>query len=305
MLRLTSFGESVQPTPRAAGRPSQTQCVSFGGVVFELLSAEPLPIDPAAARFFRVGADPRTVADVACAVRVDAGREWPSRIPNEVVFSYDAAGATRVHARTFEAELSRLGPGRYAAAATVAPGCEAVSDLLRGLAASMLHAEGGVVMHAAGLVLDGVALLLVGPSGAGKSTALRSTRGATCLADDHVALVPRPEGWFAWGLPGGTAAGIAPSDSSAYPLGAIVRVRRGAPGSSPGFQLLRGASALFALRESVEWADRSAGAEELYLRAVTDLSSQVRVAAIETVLGRDNLAVLRALMASNDKRALT
>ena len=80
---------------------------------------------------------------------------------------------------------------------------------------------------------------------------------------------------------------------------------RGAPGSSPGFQLLRGASALFALRESVEWADRSAGAEELYLRAVTDLSSQVRVAAIETVLGRDNLAVLRALMASNDKRALT
>ena len=67
MLRLISPGENAQPTPRAAGRPSHAERLSFGGVVFELLSAEPLPIDPEHVRFFRAGADPRTVADVACA----------------------------------------------------------------------------------------------------------------------------------------------------------------------------------------------------------------------------------------------
>jgi hypothetical protein len=44
---------------------------------------------------------------------------------------------------------------------------------------------------------------------------------------------------------------------------------------------------LFALRESVEWADASPGGEDVYLRAVTELSSATLVGSIETVLGRD------------------
>lgn len=303
MLRLTLPGERK---PRPSGRPSYAERVSFGGVVFDLLSAEPLIPGLSATRGLSRGADARTVADVACAVHVDAGRVWPSTPPSDIRFATDAAsGKTQVRAATFEVELSQLGPGRYAAAAQVAPGVDALVGLLRGVAAAIVHREGGLLVHAAGLELDGAAVLLVGPSGAGKSTALRHSSAGSCFAFDHVALVRVTGQWFAWGLPGGTAPGAHDAFDAAYPLAGVLRVRKLTTASAPRAGGLSGAQALFVLRESVECADQSAGAEDVYLHAVMELSSQVPVGAIETVLGCDNVQPIRGWLRRQRERAVT
>ena len=73
--------------------------------------------------------------------------------------------------------------------------------------------------------------------------------------------------------------------------------RRKAATGEPRVSHLSGAEALFALRESVEWADDSPGSEAMYLRAVMELSSQISVGSITTVLGRSTSSVLRVLLA--------
>jgi hypothetical protein len=267
-------------------------------VVFDLLSSEPLSASLDDVRGVSRGADARAIADVACGVHVDAARA-PDALPfTDIFFTSDAtSGKTRVQAASFEAELSHLGARRYAAAAQVAPGSDALIGMLRGVCAAIVHREGGLLLHAAGLELDGKAVLLVGPSGAGKSTALRLTSAGRCFAYDHVAVVRAGGSWFAWGLPGGTAPGAHEAHATVYPLAAVLRVRKvTGRRAAPGVQSLAGAQALFGLRESVECADRSAGAEDVYLHAVTELSSQVPSGAIETVLGCDNTAAIRGFL---------
>ncbi len=64
---------------------------------------------------------------------------------------------------------------------------------------------GGVLLHAAAVVRDGVGLVLAGRSGAGKSTlsGLCADAGWTILNDDRVMLYPDPAGagWLAAGTP--------------------------------------------------------------------------------------------------------
>jgi hypothetical protein len=275
-------------------------------VVFDLLSAERLVPELAGVRGVSKGADARAVADVACAVHVDAGRAWPSMPPFDIRFATDgASGKTQVRAATFEVELTKLGPRRYAAAVQVAPGVDALIGVLRGVAAAIVHLEGGVLVHAAGLELDGEAILLVGPSGAGKSTAVRLTAEGRCFAFDHVALVRVGARWFAWALPGGTAPGAHEAESGVYAVAGVLRVRKLTAATAPRAAGLAGAQALFVLRESVECADQSAGAEDVYLHAVMELSSQVPVGAIETVLGCDNASALRGWLRRQRERAVT
>jgi hypothetical protein len=72
----------------------------------------------------------------------------------------------------------------------------AAENLLRVATAYRLLAVGGVLVHAAGVACDGLALAAVGRSGAGKSTFARAAAedGATVLSDDLVALLPGPKG---------------------------------------------------------------------------------------------------------------
>ncbi len=291
----------------------------FGGVAFELLAetqahgGAELPAD--CARHCILGVDGRAAADVVCAVHRDpALLSEPPCLPDAYapgepgnVVRWRAAergsGSLRLRAPGLEGELTKVAPRRYALTARVAPSDDGMLALLRGVSAAIVHRERGVVLHAAAAELDGRAVLFVGPSGAGKSTAVRHTRRARCFAFDHVAVLRGPDGWLAWGLPGGSAVDTPAARGVAYPLAAILRVRQARQGE-PQITPLRGAQALFALRESVEWADDSPASEDVYLRAVMELSSQVQVGSIATVLGRDNDGALAQLLGEPVRRSV-
>lgn len=65
--------------------------------------------------------------------------------------------------------------------------------------------RGELVVHGAGLLVDGRAIVLAGASGAGKTTSVRlwrrHERGATVLSDDRVVLRIRRGRWWAFGTP--------------------------------------------------------------------------------------------------------
>ena len=295
------------PTSRARqiARKTWRERVSFGGVAFELLSPEPVAHDLIGAdqRFWQQGADPRVIADVVCAVHVDHGHDFGER-GNAIAWQTDPANeTTRVRARSLEVELSKVGERRYAAAARIAPVPEALVGLLRALAGAVTHREGGLMLHAAAVELDGQAVLFVGPSGAGKSTAARQSDGARCFAFDHVAIVPAEGGLLAWGLPGGTAARAPLASSVVYPVAAAFRVRKAPDLAAPRVQWLSGVEALFAVRESVECADLTPGGEDVYLHAVTKLSAQLATGAIHTVLGQAHGGLLRVALRQAAARA--
>jgi hypothetical protein len=311
VLRLTWGGRERGAAPRPNATRTHCQRVVFGGVAFELLadpSGEGSALSAELRRHAIEGRDPRAVADVVCAVHRDPAllREEPrvGREPTNVVrFCTTPDAECVVRAPGLHAELAPIGPRRYALTARVAPGDEGLQALMLGVSAAILHREGGVLLHAAAAELDGRAVLFVGPSGAGKSTAVRHTREARCFAYDHVALVPTAAGWVAWGLPGGSAVDAPLAPEPAYPLAAVLRVRRALSGT-PQVTRLFGAQALFALRESVEWADDSPGGEDVYLRAVMELSSQVTVGSIATVLGSANDSALRELLSGGARGGL-
>lgn len=299
MLRSTWAATDTRTGSRQrTARRTWCERVSFGGVVFELLGSDALAHDLAGAeqRFWQRGADPRAIADVACAVRVEAGEAFAAA-DNAIRGAIDpGTGRGVVHARSLHAEIAAVGARHYAVDARIGREPEALVGLLRALTAAIVQREGGLMLHCAAIELDGEALLLVGPSGAGKSTAARLADGARCFAYDHVALVPSAGRWLAWGLPGGTPAGAPLARGIVYPVAAVLRVRKSEPSHAPRAQRLRGVQALFAVRESVECAEASAGAEDAYLHAVTKLSAQIAVGTLHSVLDRPHGAVLRAFL---------
>lgn len=297
MLRSTRGDQTARIGRRVRTR---TYCerVTFGGLAFELLGSGPLQhdLDGTDRRFLVPGADPRAMADVVCAVHVKppAPDSQPAPLSNAIHFCADAAtGVTRVWSRELEAEVSRVAPRRYAVDARIGSRPETLVGLLRSVTGAIVHAEGGLMLHAVGIELDGRAVLFLGPSGAGKSTAAVLADGARCFAHDHVAVVPSGRGYLVWGLPGGTPAQVPLARDVAYPLAAALRVRKAAASEQPRALRLAGAQALFSLRESVECADQSPAAEDMYLRASAKLSSDIDVGALATVLGRPHGSTLR------------
>jgi hypothetical protein len=65
----------------------------------------------------------------------------------------------------------------------------------------MLAQNNGLLLHAAGLVLDGHAYVFIGPSGAGKSTVAQNARNSICFHDDKVAVRKIGRSWWACGVP--------------------------------------------------------------------------------------------------------
>jgi hypothetical protein len=145
---------------------------------------------------------------------------FPERGPAVVDW---AEGCVRVSHATFVAELDSRGcAGRLFRRVEEAYPLEIT---LRVALASRLPLEGGVPLHAAGIVLDGRSVAFFGPSGAGKST-LAATCREGVLSDELVAVVPGPtpslEATGFWGTLG---QGDAPAGT--FPLAALVELAKG------------------------------------------------------------------------------
>lgn len=304
---------------------------AIGAVAFEILSDTPLCFEPAVERY-RLHPDAHpVVADVICSVAVDprsfAGVSPSGEVRVERVEDADPNGRSELRLRAPRAQcsLNRVAQQRYACSARIADEPSALTSLLYMVSEAIVQAEGGIVMHAAGVELDGRAVLYVGPSCAGKSTAATLTAGAAMFAYDHVAIVApadRSADTLAYGLPGGTPARMSQSAHAVLPLAGIFRIFQAREAVAeagreaayevayetayePRGELLSGAKALFLLRESVECADVSIKGEQARLHAAAAIaaSTRVRVGALHTVLGRSLTPLVRTLLSQTEPRA--
>lgn len=100
----------------------------------------------------------------------------------------------------------------------------ALQMILRAALGSVLPLQGGMLLHSAGLVIDGRAYLFYGPSGAGKST-LAAVSPYPVLSDELVAIVRDGE-FFArsTGFWGTLDRGDAPRGR--FPLAALIEIRQ-------------------------------------------------------------------------------
>lgn len=291
MLGLDSGDARLGPRTGVRAPATATHRFAFGGVGIELLSARDLewPLEPEDERFMLPFGSVATVADVACSVSVDASLPGPCSPEGDILFGSADAGRIALEASAVRIDLNPLGPRRYAASARVAPGPRGLRALLRAVSAAILEPEGGATLHAAGVEVDGRAVVYLGPSGAGKSTAARLSERARSFADDHVALVPTDAGWMAWGLPGGSPAPMPQSAGVVFPLATLWRVQRGE--QRPVAERLTGAAALFAVRAAVE-CDGLPETEAARLSTAARIAREVEVGAMHTVLGRPLTAEL-------------
>ncbi len=267
--------------------------LAFGGVAFELLSTAPLQREGEAERYCLPPSAHPVLADVLCAVSIDAPCFEGSSPFGPLEIERAGDGEILLRAPRVLASLREVGPSRYACSARIAQHPSALSSLLRSISAVILQAHGGVIVHAAGIELDGRAILYTGPSGAGKSTAAALTEGATMFAHDHVALVARDATVMAYGLPGGASARMTQTCDVVLPLAGVFRIRRGEAVARG--ERLQGARALFALRESVESADVSMHDEQARLQAVSAIAASANVGTLFTVLGKPLASIVRAL----------
>lgn len=108
----------------------------------------------------------------------------------------------------------------------------ALQNLVRAALARRLPSRGGALVHAAGIVVDGRAFLLVGPEGSGKSTWAEQADAAGCrvLSDDLVLLDGTSDRVEALGAPfKSTHSG--PLAPGRWPLVAVLLPEHGAPAS--------------------------------------------------------------------------
>jgi hypothetical protein len=84
----------------------------------------------------------------------------------------------------------------------------------------------GVLLHAAGLLRDGLAYLFVGRSGAGKTTLVEHASGFKYIHDDNVAVCRQRGRWWAYGVPTLDNAGR-PGANVAAPLGGMFLIEKG------------------------------------------------------------------------------
>ncbi len=107
-----------------------------------------------------------------------------------------------------------------------------IENYLRVFTAHQALRHGGVVLHSAGLVVDGRAYLCVGRSGAGKTTLTRKGHqaGAGVLSDDINLVLPGPAGYEAHAVPFTGEFGRTlthPGGRAAYPVAGLVLLDRG------------------------------------------------------------------------------
>ncbi len=268
-------------------------CFVFGGVAFEICPAPGVRWSIGAEhRLFAGGYATSPVAGhVHCVV--SPAPELAEGFTREITWEWDGDIA-RVSTGRVRAELRRLSDGKYAATAFVVPSEAGCSALVTALTAAVVNREGGFVLHAAGVEIDGRAVLFIGPSGAGKTTAANHCHGARWFARDRAVVYPTPLGWYAAGMAGGDDIELPRSVRTLMPLGAVLRVRRGS--DEP---LLRESGVLEALRdlrESVMGAAVGRDVEGATLTALVELGRGARVGRLSYPLGSMLHDVLSAVL---------
>lgn len=102
---------------------------------------------------------------------------------------------------------------------------EDIDYFIRVVYSLLAFRAGGVMLHAAGIIRDGLAHLFIGPSGAGKTTIARLSSQFTILNDDLVILLPEEDGWRVYGTPFWNLTQVKPSAKSA-PLAGLYRLEQ-------------------------------------------------------------------------------
>jgi len=272
--------------PQAGG-----QRFLFGGVEIELLGAAGFSYElpPDHARFLgRDGASP-SVPRVTCSVRRDPALLRDDRDDREIVLQEHDLQTTGVRAH-----LQPLSHNSWAVSARVAPGAHNLGRLLDALSAAIVERSGGLLVHAAGVELDGHAYLFVGPSGAGKTTAAGQVFGARSFCVDRAVVMPSAQGWRVHALPGGTDPIDRAPDSRnvTLPLGGILRVKQA---STVDAHPLAPHEAVMTVRESVFSADRDEVSERKRLDTIATLATEVPLMRLDSVLGAPLAQTLRRL----------
>jgi hypothetical protein len=176
-----------------------------------------------------------------------------------------------------------------------------LENYLRLLAAYRLLAEGGVLLHSAGVTDGASAWLLLGPAGAGKTTASRLclAAGAEILSDDLNAALVREGGErgrpvvarlpFTGDL--GERQGVA-GVPGGYPLRGLLRLRQGA---GEGLVPLSLASAFAALAAAAPYANRDPFRREALLAVCERLARTVPAWELTFSLEADLWSILRSV----------
>jgi hypothetical protein len=170
---------------------------------------------------------------------------------------------------------------------------------LRGILGSALDRRGGALLHGAGIVVDGKAVLCIAPSEGGKTTLCGKIAGrAPILSDETVALrlddnLPRLAGTLFWsGLSLPTAGGL-------FPLAAICFLRKGPEALLP----LPQPQALSELLLEWHLPERPEASADALARAST-LVAQLPLFTLRTTLEGDPLPLLQRAAAAGRHRAV-
>jgi hypothetical protein len=267
---------SIPPVERVPAR------FVFGGVAFECSASFPFLLDEEHGELAGAFEDGPVVAAVHCAIeRSSSGRRFPDR-PRHIAARRLGPDTLEVESATSHTLLRRLDHGRYVAMARVAEHRSASGALLTSVSGALVEAEGGLVLHATAVELEGAAHVFIGPSGAGKTTAARLVAGAQWFARDRAAVFPLGGRWWVARHAGGSPVGLAPSSATVLPLAGIYRVVHGRV--RPSLEEPSAPRAMALLRESVQGG--ITGHEEARLDTISDLVGDGRVHVLRTVLGR-------------------
>lgn len=167
-------------------------------------------------------------------------------------------------------------------------------NFLRVLAAYRLLAEGGAVIHSAGVTGGEAAFLLLGPSGAGKTTVSRLclARGAAVLSDDLNAVRLDDGGAQLQRLPFTGDLGDRGGGPSGAPLRALLRLAKGA---EERLRPLSPAAALAGLVAAAPFVNRDPWRREALLGVLERLARAVPAYELTFSLAGDPWAILRSI----------
>jgi hypothetical protein len=206
------------------------------------------------------------------------------------------SGTAEISTRSARAVVWRA-DGAYAAEAWLPPCSRDTTTLVGALSSAVLHDAGGVLLHAASVLVDSRVVAFLGPSGAGKSTACRHMGGAPIFSLDRIAVMPRNPAALSGPAPAG------PAEWFAYPLFSGTALDPNAPRAKPGWAALRvclrvhqapheahieachGSRALAALRESAFSGGTDPSAELDLLERLGRLRAHVPVGRLHFALG--------------------
>ena len=164
-------------------------------------------------------------------------------------------------------------------AGRVSPTVAAWDALLKAVWSRRLAGRGGMLLHAAAVLVDGGAVLLPGPSGAGKSTLAR--KAPRRLADDSVAVLE--------GRAYGTPMGRRPSPPGSWPIRAVWFCEKNSTDAAP---LSRAAASARLLRNVIWFSDESDPCAAVFaLTAPAAVVGSLRREPFDAVLERARAAV--------------